>query len=222
MLLLAGLYLAAAVVYQPTLRSFSVLILIACLFCGAAVASLLQGNRWVRRWTLSGVVLVAVLDLAAVLYVLQQYRPISVAIGVESTEAYLGTGVRYYPAYRMIETNTEADEGVLIVGESRIFHLRRPAIAASYLDPHPIRWFRSNCSAGDCPPPSDAAAEAALIAQRLAEAGISIIYLDEEQYHVESPGDSKSQAPLSETDFFVSTDDDRLSSAQFWPTMQQS
>jgi hypothetical protein len=209
-LALAALYLLAALVYQPTLRSFSILILVASMAGGAALSSLLSRSRTVRRLTLIGVTLAAALDLAAVLYVLQEYRPVSTVIGVESTDKYLGTGVRYYAAFRKIEGNTLSNEGVLVVGESRIFHLQRPAIAASYLDPHPIRSFRSDCASGNCLDSEQAVAEEArLIAGRLRDAGISIIYLDEEQYHVESAAHPRPEL-VSETAFYVTEQDDRL------------
>jgi hypothetical protein len=59
-----------------------------------------------------------------------------------------------------------------VVGESRVFHLRRPAVWGSYVDPHPIAGFVG--------PDGDPGATAA----RLAAAGVRLVYFHPAQYRV--------------------------------------
>ena len=166
----AGLYLTAAVVFHPTVRAFGPLFLVGSWLNAQGIAQL-ASSKWPRRLLLAGTTLLLWTSLAQVLWVLRYYEPLPVALGFTSREQYLETGHDYHAAYRWIAENTEPSQLILVVGESRIFYLDRPAIASSYLDQPVLSGFSPN-------------ADAKVVADRLREIGVSHILLNRSQLRV--------------------------------------
>lgn len=163
-------YAAAAVLFHPTVRAFGPLLLAGAWLNGQGIALLAQG-RWRRRIAVVVGALLLWTNLLQVLWVLRRYEPVGVALGFESREDYLRTGLSCYPAYRWLDENAGPSAVVLVVGESRIFHLDRPAIAGSYLDQPPLSGFlpRADLQTG---------------AAALERAGVSHILINRAQYRV--------------------------------------
>ena len=192
--------LAAGLLLHPTVRSFAPVLVLASLLGGAALARFFSsapsaaGRRTRRAWGL--VVAVALLaNGVQIAWIFQEYAPISSALGFESEEEYLLTGQDYYRAFKLIEENTEPSDGVLVVGESRVFHLNRPTIAASYLDPHPLHAFRQGGCEGDC------------LLRALRDRGIRVVLVNKKGYRL--GGASEREPTTNELEFFVSREDDK-------------
>jgi hypothetical protein len=99
-----------------------------------------------------------------------------VLVGAESEEAYLARTRDYMPAYRWIETNTAPDAKLLLLGENRIFHLHRRAIAQGNLDgPRVAAWLAQWKSADD-------------FADALRREGFTHVLVHKPWYRVERPG----------------------------------
>jgi hypothetical protein len=102
----------------------------------------------------------------------ERTQELSVALGLEDEASLLRRHQPYYAAFEWIARHSPPGAGVLVVGESRVFHLARPAVWGSYLDPHPISGFAT--PGGD---PRETAA-------RLAAAGVRLVYFYPPQYRV--------------------------------------
>ncbi|MCH7665731.1 MAG: hypothetical protein IH936_07375 [Acidobacteria bacterium] len=166
----AALYLASAVVFHPTVRAFGPLFLVGSWLSAQGVV-LLTKRKWPRRLVFTCLAFLLWTSLSQVLWVLRHYQPLGVSLGFDRPQTYLETGHSYYPAYRWLAENTDPRDLVMVVAESRIFYLDRPAIAGSYLDPPVFSGFLREPSA-----------EAA--ATRLRAAGVSHIFVNWEQYRV--------------------------------------
>jgi hypothetical protein len=165
-----GLYLAVGAIHHPTVRAFTPLLLAAALLVGGGLARLWQ--RTPRAWVIAAVGLLLWVNLAQVLWIVREHQPSGVAFGYQKAETYLQQQLDVYPAQSWINQNTPSGAGVLVVGDSRIFHLDRPAIAASFLDPHPLTGF---LRPGENLP---------ALVTRLQEAGIDYILFNSPHYRV--------------------------------------
>ncbi len=171
-----GLYALAAVLFHPTVRAFGPLFLAASWLSGEGLARLTQrvqgfGEGWGRRAVILGCVVLLGINLSQAVWVLRHYDPVGVALGFDDRETYLATGHDYYDAYRWLDANSEATDVVMVVGESRIFYLDRPAIAGSYLDQPVLSGF--------LPDPSSATA-----LERLRQIGVAYVFVNRAQYRV--------------------------------------
>jgi Dolichyl-phosphate-mannose-protein mannosyltransferase len=201
MVALIAAYVPIGLVYHPTVRAFAVpLALLAVLAAGrlGGLAGWLRGSderrrRWVRRAATAAASAALACNLWIVLWTLDDYRPIAAALAVQPPAEYLAQARRYAVPFAALEANAAATDGVLVVGESRIFNLRRPAIAGTYLDPHPIAFF----GAREC--------GAACAADRLWEWGVRWLYFDESGYRV---GELAGARLTDESVFRVRADDD--------------
>jgi hypothetical protein len=137
---------------------------------GGGLARLWQ--RTPRAWVIAAVGLLLWVNLAQVLWIVREHQPSGVAFGYQKAETYLQQQLDVYPAQSWINQNTPSGAGVLVVGDSRIFHLDRPAIAASFLDPHPLTGF---LRPGENLP---------ALVTRLQEAGIDYILFNSPHYRV--------------------------------------
>lgn len=96
-----------------------------------------------RRFLLvAGIALGMVGQLVLGAFVLSSYEPLSVLAGRESERAYLERMRNYAPVYRWIESRTPQESVVLLLGESRTYHLARRAHWAGNLDgPRVAAWL---------------------------------------------------------------------------------
>ncbi len=166
----AALYLITAVIFHPTVRAFGPLFLVGS-WLNAQGIVVLARKRWSRRILLAVTGFLLWTNLVQVLWVMRHYEPLGAALGFDSRESYLETGQSYYPAYRWLADNSDPEDVVLIVGESRIFYLDRPVIAGCYLDQPPLSGFLRETS-------PDAAERG------LRKAGVSHILVNWSQYRV--------------------------------------
>ncbi len=166
----ATVYLAVAVLHHPTVRAFTPLLLAAALAVGAGLAELWR--RGPKRWIGAALAVLLWVNFAQMLWIVREHRPSGVALGYQKTESYLDRQLDVHAAERWINENTPSDAGVLVVGDSRIFHLDRPVIAGSYLDPHPLRGFLR---------PDEQLPE---LVARLRRAGIRLVLFNRPHYRV--------------------------------------
>jgi hypothetical protein len=169
---LAGLgaaYLLPLALTHPTARAFAPMLLLAAVAAAAGIAS----HPWSRPWraALTAAAAFALfMNLFQIVLVLDRFRPLPVVAGLQSREEYLASPAS--AAFAWIDRVAPPGAGVLVVGESSVFDLDRPAIWGSYLDPHPLRSFLGGGATSE---------EAA---QRLRAAGIRLVYFRPSQYRV--------------------------------------
>ena len=168
-------------------------LLVSSILAAGALSSLQVSRTWrLVGWAAANAALMV--NLSQVLWVFQRYDPVSVVLGIDSEEEYLLTGQRYYPAFEWLHANSDPEDAVLVVGESRIFHLDRGVWAGSFIDPPPYRNFLSDGCDADC------------LAQNLRRAGIRWIYVDPEHYRVGTANPDSTD----ELSFFATVEEDRI------------
>ncbi len=189
-----GLFALAGLVFHPTVRSFAPALVIVCLLGGggiAAGADALARRGTLRRLATAALALGLAINFLQVLWIFERYAPVSAAVGFEAEEDYLRSGQDYYSSFERIERHTPPGSGVLVVGESRVFHLDRPVLAGSYLDPLPIHFLRSGECDVDC------------LAEALRGRGISTVFVRRDRLVVDDGG----PAGTDELRFRVDHDD---------------
>jgi hypothetical protein len=171
LLLLGAVYLPLPLISHPTIRAFGPLLLVLALVGAGGMASIATSER--RR------IAIAVTTAPLLLYGVMQTavffestQELTVPLGLEDEARFLRRREPSYAAFEWIHSHAPPAAGVLVVGESRVFHLRRPATWASYLDPHPIAAFA---------PPG---APVQRVADDLAARGIRLVYFHPAQYRV--------------------------------------
>ena len=171
LLLLGALYLPPLLLTHPTLRAFSPLLLVLAILGSGGLAAIAPTRR--SRLALAAVAAPLLLygTMQPAIF-FERTQELSVTLGLEDEATLLRRHLPAYRAFEWIDRHAPPDAGVLVVGESRVFHLRRPAVWGSYVDPHPIAGFMG--------PGGDSVATAA----RLAAAGVRLVYFHPAQYRV--------------------------------------
>ena len=170
LVLIGGLYAGLFLVANPSVRIFSPLLLVLALGIGAGLAA--AADRPAFR--MLGVPLVHALLMVnwlQIVYVTAtRYEPLAPALGFVERDAYLASAQKYWSSFRWLAAHAAPADRVLVVGESRILYLPRPAIAGTYLDPHPLTHFlREGC-------------DEACLESELARGGVRWVYWDRSQY----------------------------------------
>ncbi len=164
LLLVALVYTLVLLATHATVRSFGPLLLAVAVLGGGGMALLAESRRWRRAlWAL--VLAVLPLNLVNVLVVwdLDNNRPLLALAGMEPVDDYLRRSQPYLDAYRALGRHAPPNARVLVMGESRVFFLDRPAIYGSAVDPSPFAPFAGT-------PP-----DAATAARRLRDADVRFV-----------------------------------------------
>jgi hypothetical protein len=171
--LVAMVYGAVLLVTHPTLRAFGPLLLVIAVVGGGGMAMLAATPGW-RRALLAVVVVALPLHLVNMLVVWDYdgHRPLRSLAGMEDEARYLRPSQPYIDAYQALARHAPPAARVLVVGESRVFHLDRRAVYGSVVDPHPFTAFAGT--------PPDAAAAL----RRLRAAGIGYVVFSPRQQKV--------------------------------------
>jgi hypothetical protein len=171
LLLLGVLYLPPLALAHPTLRAFAPLLLVLALL-GAGGLAAIASTRRARAGLAAVAAPLLLFGALQVAVFFESTQELSVTLGLEDEASLLRRHQPYFAAFEWIERSSPAEAGVLVVGESRVFHLRRPAVWASYLDPHPVGGFLA---------PRRGPGE---VAARLAAAGVRLVYFYPAQYRI--------------------------------------
>jgi|GEM_PF-2478486 len=189
--LLILMYLGAGFVVHPTARFFAPAMMLICIL-GGEVLSVWHARR--SRAVMVIVAMLSCINLVQIVKVVTYFDPVEPALGLVKAETYLDESQSYLHAFRWIQERTDPRERIMVVGESRIYYLNRPAIAASYLDPPPYTPWISRDRSPDG------------LADRLMKDRICWIFVNRAQYR---PGQAAVQ-PVRELRFDASEEEDSL------------
>lgn len=164
LLVVALVYALVLLATHATVRSFGPLLLAVAVLGGGGMALLAATpRRRLALWTLVLAVLPLHLVNVLVSWELDDNRPLRALAGFESADDYLRRTQPYLDAYRAVGRYAPPNARVLVMGESRVFYLDRPAIYGSAVDPSPFGPFAGS-------PP-----DAATAARRLRDAGVRFV-----------------------------------------------
>jgi hypothetical protein len=80
-------------------------------------------------------------------FIQKEIQPFSVALGLESREAFLKRRLAFYSAYEFINQTLTPDDKLFLLGEQRTYHLKVPYTCSNFFAPSPLaEWINSSNS----------------------------------------------------------------------------
>jgi hypothetical protein len=148
LLIYCGLFYLFWFYFTHRIDRFLVPVLPALAIIGGYTYMKICDSRVIPAWLRTGATLIVVFGLAFNLYLCwgmeMAIEPVSVALGLEDEESFLGKHLPVYNAFKYVNENLDDNSVTLYTGEARVMYVKRNVIANTVFDTNIVSEIVNN------------------------------------------------------------------------------